>query len=126
MRINFGYICLLLVFGVLGSCSQVSETAVDTGPEFVRVHGPDLIKPDGSKLYIVGTNLGNWLNPEGYMFGFTRMTSPRLINEVFSELVGPYKAAEFWAAFKDRYITEKDIAFIASTGDTFRSRRAPE
>ena len=116
MRINFGYICLLLVFGVLGSCSQVSETAVDPGPEFVRVHGPDLIKPDGSKLYIVGTNLGNWLNPEGYMFGFTRMTSPRLINEVFSELVGPYKAAEFWAAFKDRYITEKDIAFIASTG----------
>ena len=75
--------------------------------------GPDLIKPDGSKLYIVGTNLGNWLNPEGYMFGFQRMTSPRLINEVFSELVGPYKAAEFWKAFKDNYITEKDIAFIA-------------
>lgn len=43
---------------------------------FVRVQGPDLIQPDGTKLLIRGTNLGNWLNPEGYMFGF-RAPIPR-------------------------------------------------
>ena len=98
------------------SCSGKTETKVLQKDKFVQVKGTDLIKPDGSKLYIVGTNLGNWLNPEGYMFGFNRMTSPRLINEVFSELVGPYKTEEFWTDFKDNYITREDISFIASTG----------
>lgn len=106
---------LFLVFMANG-CARQSETSFDSQHEFVQVKGPDLIKPDGTKLYIVGTNLGNWLNPEGYMFGFQKMNSPRLINEVFSELVGPDKAAEFWAGFKDNYITKSDIDFIASTG----------
>lgn len=30
------------------------------------------MKPDGSKLFIKGTNFGNWLNPEGYMLGFKK------------------------------------------------------
>lgn len=100
----------------LSSCSQKIEATEDVVPQVVQVKGQDLIKPDGSRLYIVGTNLGNWLNPEGYMFGFQKMTSPRLINELFSELVGPHKTAQFWKAFKDNYITEDDIRFIASTG----------
>ena len=97
------------------SCSQKAEAAQQP-PPFVRIDGPDLIKPDGSKLYIVGTNLGNWLNPEGYMFGFSKMTAPRQINEVFCELVGPDKAAEFWQNFKDNYITKADIDYIAACG----------
>lgn len=84
--------------------------------DFVQVKGSNLIKPDGSKLYIKGTNLGNWLNPEGYMFGFSRMNAARQINELFCELVGPDCAAEFWQQFKDNYITKSDIDFIASTG----------
>ncbi len=32
---------------------------------FVQVHGPNLIKPDGSQLFIIGTNLGNWLQSRG-------------------------------------------------------------
>ena len=88
----------------------------DGAQPFARVNGHDIIKPDGSKLFITGTNLGNWLNPEGYMFGFNRMTSPRLIDETFKQLVGPDKTAEFWSLFKDNYITKDDIDFIASTG----------
>lgn len=84
--------------------------------KFVEIKGPDLIKPDGSKLYIRGTNLGNWLNPEGYMFGFQRTNSPRFINEMLCQLAGEEYAAEFWQQFKDNYITRKDIEFIASTG----------
>lgn len=75
------------------------------GGDVVQVKGHDLIKPDGEKLFIVGTNLGNWLNPEGYMFGFQRMNAPRQINDLFSHLVGPDAAAEFWQQFKDNYIT---------------------
>ena len=107
---------LLIPTGFISSCNKPATENKSTTPDFVQVKGTDLIKPDGSKLYIVGTNLGNWLNPEGYMFGFSRMTSPRLINDVFSELVGPFKTAEFWKKFKDNYITEEDIRFISSTG----------
>lgn len=83
---------------------------------FVQVHGPNLIKPDGSQLFIIGTNLGNWLNPEGYMFGFGRTNAPRQINDLFCELVGPEFTADFWKQYKDNYITRKDIEYIASTG----------
>lgn len=95
------------------SSTLLPENSTST---FVTVSGHDLIKPDGEKLYIVGTNLGNWLNPEGYMFGLKRMNSPRLINDTFSELVGPDNAADFWKNFKDNYITKRDIDYIASTG----------
>ena len=84
--------------------------------EFVRVEGEDLITPDGSKLFIIGTNLGNWLNPEGYMFGFGRTNAPRQISDLFCELTGPDFTADFWSRFKDNYITRKDIEYIASTG----------
>lgn len=83
---------------------------------FVHVEGPDLIQPNGEKLFIVGTNLGNWLNPEGYMFNFRKCNSYYMINEMFSQLVGPEATAQFWRNFKDRYITRKDIEFIAQTG----------
>ena len=46
--------------------------AVSATGRFVRVEGENLVRADGSRLYITGTNLGNWLNPEGYMFGFSK------------------------------------------------------
>ncbi len=84
--------------------------------KFVTIQGKDLIAPDGGKLYIVGTNLGNWLNPEGYMFNFRKTNCEWMINDMVCELAGPDFAREFWQAFKDHYITEDDIAFIARTG----------
>lgn len=105
----------LTIGGATCSCSHNAGAATEN-PQFVQVKGHDLIKPDGSRLFITGTNLGNWLNPEGYMFGFQRMNAPRQINELFCQLVGPDKAAEFWKQFKDNYITKADIDFIASTG----------
>jgi len=84
--------------------------------DFVRVDGHNLITPDGEKLFITGTNLGNWLNPEGYMFGFGRTNAPHQINDLFCQLTGPDFTAEFWSKFKDNYITRKDIEYIASTG----------
>ena len=84
--------------------------------KFVRVEGPNLIQPNGEKLYIQGTNLGNWLNPEGYMFGLSKTNSPWMIDLMIKEAVGPDFAAEFWRQFKDNYITRADVAFIARQG----------
>ena len=103
-----------LMLTVWSCAKKVEASSDDIG--FIQVKGKDLVKPDGSKFFITGTNLGNWLNPEGYMFGFKRMNAPRQINELICNLVGPDKAAEFWQAFKDNYITKDDIDFIASTG----------
>ena len=90
--------------------------AASAGGGFVRVEGKDLVRPDGSKLFITGTNLGNWLNPEGYMFGFKKTNCEWMIDLMLRQMVGPDEAAAFWSAFKDNYITRDDIRFIASTG----------
>lgn len=104
---------LLSLFCILGilSCSNDPDDS-----SFIRIDGTDLIAPDGSRFFIKGTNLGCWLNPEGYMFGFGVASSARLIDEMFCELVGPDRTAEFWKMFKDNYITEGDIKYIASCG----------
>ena len=104
----------LMVFLTLVVLATVSFVAAPAG--FVRVDGPNLVKPDGTKLFIQGTNLGNWLNPEGYMFGLSRTNSAWMIDLMIKEAVGPDFAAEFWRLFKDNYITRKDIEFIASQG----------
>ena len=106
---------LLAASLMLGSCGEKAEKAQEPAA-FVTIQGQDLIKPDGTKLFIMGTNLGNWLNPEGYMFKFSKTNSPRFINEMLCQLVGPDFTAEFWKAFKDNYITREDVQFIKNTG----------
>ena len=56
---------------------------------FISVKKTEVIGVDGKPFHMVGTNLGNWLVPEGYMFKFKHSSSPRLIQEVLNELVGP-------------------------------------
>lgn len=84
--------------------------------KFITISGTNLIAPDGQKFFIQGINLGNWLNPEGYMFGFSKTSSARLIDKAFRELAGPDYTDQFWKKFKDNYVTRQDIRFIKSTG----------
>ena len=46
------------------------------GDGFVTIRGHELIGPDGKVLHPRGINLGGWLVPEGYMFGFSRAIAP--------------------------------------------------
>ena len=109
MKKSFLYLLILLFVACTASVEQQQEG-------FVIIKGHDLIKPNGEKLFIQGTNLGNWLNPEGYMFGFSRTNSAWMIDLLFKEAVGPDFTAEFWQQFKDNYVTKADIDFIASQG----------
>ena len=71
-----------------------------------------------------GTNLGNWLVQEGYMFKLEHgPQSSREIESLTNELIGPDAAAKFWNEYRDRYITRDDIQFIKQAG--FNSIRVP-
>ena len=93
-----------------------ATAAVATAFGFIRTKGTDLVDEKGEKFFIRGVNLGNWLNPEGYMFSFGDQNSPHFIDRAFRELVGDEVTDEFWRRFKENYVTEEDIAWIAATG----------
>jgi len=83
---------------------------------FVTVKGDQFLDGEGKPILLKGINLGNWLNPEGYMFHFGEVSSARLINEVLCQLVGADDARNFWKTFRENYITKEDIHFIKSIG----------
>lgn len=83
---------------------------------FLGIKNQHVITPDGKPFLIQGINLGNWLNPEGYMFLFKDVSSYRLIDQAFREMVGSDFTDQFWKAFKNNYITREDIAYIKQTG----------
>jgi hypothetical protein len=93
------------------------------GSALVRIEGKRFIAPDGRVLHIKGISLGNWLMPEGYMFKFEVAKAPNQIYGAFDRLLGPEKAAAFWKQYRDTYIAEDDIKFIASVG--FNTVRIP-
>lgn len=85
--------------------------------DFVRVHGTEFVGAGGKILHLKGTNLGNWLVPEGYMWRLPGgVQSPREIEALVEVLLGPDKAAAFWRDYRDRYVTRADIDFLAGTG----------
>jgi endoglucanase len=91
--------------------------------DFIRAEGKHLVDGNGTRFAIKGTNLGNWLVPEGYMFKFTRARAPTEIEAVIQTLIGPQEAARFWMEFRDVYVAREDIAFIKAAG--FNAVRVP-
>ena len=83
---------------------------------FISSKGTNIIGVDGKPFQLKGTNLGNWLVPEGYMFLFKDVSSPRLINQTLTELVGPEEMKLFWKKYLEVYITEEDIHYLKKSG----------
>ncbi|MDT3367841.1 MAG: glycoside hydrolase family 5 protein [Bacteroidota bacterium] len=107
---------LFLSFAVLCTIQASSLKSKNNGKPFLKVKGQDIVTPNGESFLIQGINLGNWLNPEGYMFLFKDVSSYRMIDQAFREMVGPDFTDQFWKTFKDNYITREDIAYIKQTG----------
>src|SRR5713101_7382663 len=85
---------------------------------FVHTADGRLVDGHGDPLLLRGFGLGNWMLPEGYMWKFddSGPQSPRQIEALMVDLVGPERAALFWRGFYDRFITADDIARMAANG----------
>src|SRR3954452_21382485 len=94
----------------------VSSTIHLIAQSFLHTKGKEIVTADGKAFIIKGTNLGNWLVPEGYMFHYKKATSPRLINETLTELIGPYETEKFWRQYVKSYIRQADIHFLKMAG----------
>jgi len=114
-KIIYSFLIPLLLVACTPKSDTIQQDKVEAD-KFIRVEGPDLIKSNGEKILIQGINLGNWLNPEGYMFLFQNVNSYRTINDAFCEMVGPDFTKWFWNEFKKNYITQDDIKYIKQTG----------
>lgn len=92
--------------------------------QFVHTHQKEIVDGSGKPFLIRGTNLGNWFLPEGYMWLFEGgPQSPREIEALVTELLGPDKAADFWHQYRAHYITRADIHLIHEAG--FNTIRVP-
>lgn len=100
--------------------SAVLSVAV-TG--FITSRGKELVDKDGNKYFMKGVSLGNYLLPEGYMLGFSKIDSPRLMTQAISEMISPYKAYEFWQNYQYNFIQEADFKLLKNAG--FNTVRLP-
>ncbi len=107
---------LLLVLCVMSTRSRA---------QFIHTQGKEIVDGAGKPLLLRGTNLGNWLVPEGYMWHLNNggPESPREIEALITELIGPQRAHEFWRTYRENYITQADIHLIKECG--FNSIRVP-
>jgi len=92
--------------------------------QYAHTRGVDVVDGAGHPIQLKGTNLGNWLVPEGYMWRFEGgPQSPKEIEAYVTELIGPTRAEAFWKTYRERYVTREDIQFIKAQG--FNSVRVP-
>ena len=85
---------------------------------FLRTDGRKIVNGKGEEILLMGWGLGNWLNPEGYMWlsdspSFSR---GRDIEQAILGLTDEAYAARFWELFRERYITREDIRRMAEEG----------
>ena len=92
--------------------------------QYAHTRGEKILDGQGHELHLKGTNLGNWMVPEGYMWQFGgHVQSPREIETFVTELIGPERSQEFWQKWRDTYITHEDIQLIHRAG--FNMIRVP-
>lgn len=111
---------IIIAFLVMVSSCSAPKADEATGEKksisYITANGSKLVDESGNTLLLKGTNLGNWLVPEGYMFKMEQVNSPRKIDELLYELVGPDSLAKFWDGFLDNYITLEDIQYLKRIG----------
>ncbi len=112
-------ILLAVVVTLLTGCQNAGTPAEkkETGKvKVLHTNGSTLIDPEGNPIILKGTNLGNWLVPEGYMFKMGQVNSPRKIDELLYELIGPDSLTAFWDRYLENYIRHEDIAYLKQIG----------
>lgn len=105
----------LILFTVFFSYGQNKNRFSDKTP-VLKTNGKQIIDPAGNSIILKGTNLGNWLVPEGYMFKFEQVNSPGRIDDFLYEMIGPDSLEVFWHKYLDNYITHDDIKYLKQIG----------
>ena len=60
---------LVIAFaGIFTSCKSQSTATKNYKGNIVKTQGKQILDSNGNPIILKGTNLGNWLVPEGYMF----------------------------------------------------------
>jgi len=94
-----------LVF--LWAVAALSLTAAEPG--FLHRQGAQIVDAGGHPVTLRGTNLGNWLVPEGYMFLFENGSeSRREIDAFFRDIAGPEETERPFSRKKSMTIRESD------------------
>ena len=110
----------IIIALIITSCNKKNEHQIEATTQksvsFIKTEGASLVNSKGESIILKGTNIGNWLVPEGYMFKMSQVSSPYKIDELLYELVGPDSLKVFWKGFLDNYITHKDIKYLKSIG----------
>lgn len=78
---------------------------------FAQIHD-QAIHYKGHPIQLRGINLGNWLLLEHFMIGLPSIE--RNMRRELSLALGQDRSAQFWQTYRENYITEKDIAYLAS------------
>jgi endoglucanase len=109
----------------LATLLAVCVTSIVAQAQFVHTQGKEIVDGAGKPLLLRGINLGNWFVAEGYMWHLNNggPESPREIEALITELIGPQRAREFWHTYRENYITQSDIHLIKQCG--FNSIRVP-
>ena len=90
--------CLIFLLLPAGLSAQQSG--------FFTTRGKNIIAPNGKSFLIKGTNLGNWLVPEGYMWQFAgHVQSAKEIDRLVTELIGPDRNRAFWKQWRATYFS---------------------
>jgi hypothetical protein len=117
---------LIVLFFVSFSCKEkveenstvpiLASKEIKNTLSFIKTDGTKLVDTLGNEIVLRGTNIGHWLMPEGYMFKMEQVNSPRKIDELLYELIGPDSLKVFWNGFLKNYITHQDIKYLKSIG----------
>lgn len=119
MKNKYYFTFAIAIIVVFISCKESKSTSTETKENrlsFIKTEGTKLVDDKGNAIILKGTNLGNWLVPEGYMFKMNQVNSPRKIDELLYELVGPDSLQVFWKGFLNNYITHNDIKYLKDIG----------
>ncbi len=103
---------------------------------FLHTQDTIFVNEDGNEVLLRGMGVGNWLNPEGFLFGgasfggaigsFSRACAfdrGRTMDLYVAELAGRTYQKQFWDTWVDRYFGRADIAAMKRQG--FNSVRLP-
>jgi aryl-phospho-beta-D-glucosidase BglC (GH1 family) len=93
-----------------------------TAAGFLHADGTRIVDGDDKPVLLRGMGLGGWMIQEGYMLHLGQHQQ-HIIRRDIATIVGPDKAAAFYRAWLDNFITKADVDAMAGWG--FNSIRLP-